>query len=96
MSYKPVKLNKEDVLRLRVRTRKRVPYDEVINLLVEGHEVFIAEMNRKTAGYVKKVISKRIGYQVDAYPSELMGQKGYTFKVSLVQQYLKGASQQGS
>jgi hypothetical protein len=95
MSYKPVKLNKEDVLTLRVRTRKRVPYEEVINMLVEGHEVFIAEMNRRTAAYVRKVLSKRIGCQVDAYPSELMGREGYTFKLSLVEQYLKNASQQG-
>jgi hypothetical protein len=96
MSYRPIPLTQEDSLRLRVRARRKVPYNELCELLVEGHEVFIPEMNKNTAFRARKILSKMLGCEVQAYPSELKGQSGYTFKVSLVQEYLKRVSQQES
>jgi hypothetical protein len=95
MSYEVVKVDQDKALRLRTRVRRRVPYEQIIDLLVEGHEVFIPEMNRKTASYVKRVLSSMVGTAVDAIPSEMDGRTGYSFKVSIVEEYLKRFREQG-
>jgi len=94
MKYELVKLKEGDVARLRVRSKKYVPYDELVKLLVEGHEVFIPDMNRKTASYVRRALSRYIGCEVEAYPSEFQDRMGYAFKISLVDSYIKGLSKQ--
>lgn len=89
MSHEVIKVEEKNHLRLRVKSRKRVPYDEIISLLVEGHEVFIPEMSRTTANYVKRALSSKVGTKVEAYPSEMDGKLGYAFKISIVEEYLK-------
>lgn len=81
--YRAIKINGHDFVRLRLRAkRKKVPYKEIIDLLSEGYDVFIPEMNRKTAHFVKKKLSKQLGVEVECYPSELNGMEGYLFKIS--------------
>lgn len=77
------------MVRARVRARKRVPYDEMIELMMEGHEVFIPDIGRRTAWYIKKKLSEKIGEEVVAYPSEYKGMSGYLFKVSLISKLLE-------
>lgn len=96
MSYKVIKLEGDDLLRLRVKKRKKVPYDEIIDLLIEGHEVFIPDMDRRIAAYVRRALEYKIGVKVEYYPSELKGQNGFTFKLSIVDEYLKERAQQAS
>lgn len=96
MSYSVIKLTQNDVLKLKVRARKKVPYEEIIRLLVEGYEVFIPDMNRKTASYVKRVLSNKVGVPVECFPSVLGDMNGYTFKLSIIQEYLSRLARQES
>jgi len=93
-SYEPLVVDARAPLRLKVRARRRVPYEKVCELLAEGHEVFMAGMPRSTASRVRRALSRMMGCEVVAYPSELDGQPGYAFKVSLVQALLERLSQQ--
>ena len=85
MSYEVYKVENDEMLRLRYR--RRVPWDKIISLLLEGHEVFIP-CDRRTAYYVKKGIEKRIGEPVETYPSVYKDMEGYLFKISLVRKVL--------
>ena len=80
----PLKENDE----VQLRVRKRIPFDRLISLLLEGHEVFI-ECDRKTAYYIRKKVERRINELVEAYPSIYRGMEGYVFKVSLVSRVLR-------
>ena len=86
-SYRVVKVANGNYLRLRIRQRRKIPYDEIISLLVEGNEVFIPEMDRRVAHYVKKRLAKMIGTEVVAIPSEYRGEHGYAFRISLIDKY---------
>lgn len=88
-TYRVIKLTPDKLIRLRTRVRRKVPYDQLISLLVEGHEVFVPDMDRRVASHVRRELSKRIGVEVESYPSELDGMNGYTFKLSIVDEYLK-------
>ena len=83
--YEVHPLKPDDSVQLRVR--KRVPIDKIINLLLEGHEVFI-ECDRRTAYYIKRRISNELNTLVEAYPSIYRGAEGYVFKISIVRQFL--------
>jgi len=73
---------------VQLRVRRRVPWGKIISLLLEGHEVFIP-CDRRTAYYIRKRVEREIGELIEAYPSSYRGMEGYTFKVSLVEQYLR-------
>jgi len=87
--YEVIKIDRDDMVRLKVKVKRKVPYDKIIELMVEGHEVFIPDIDRRVAWHVKKRLSKMIGAEVIAYPSEFQGMSGYLFKISLVEQLLK-------
>lgn len=86
-SYRVVKVENGNYLRLRIRQCRRIPYDEIVSLLVEGNEVFIPGMDRRVAHYVKKRLSHIIGTEVIAIPSEYRGEHGYAFRVSLIDKF---------
>jgi len=86
--YTPIKLTSKDYVKLRVRKRRRIPYDEIIALLQEGYDVFIPDMNRKTASYLRRVLSDKLGVEVVHFPSEFQGMNGYTFKIKLIDKIL--------
>ena len=88
-TYQYIKVERDKYLRLRVRERKKVPYNSIIELLLEGHEVFMPELDRRMAYHIKKQLEKKIGLEVKAYPSTYDGMNGYLFKVSLIDEYLK-------
>jgi hypothetical protein len=85
-SYNIYPLKPDDEIQLRIR--KRIPFDRLISLLLEGHEVFM-ECDRRIAYYIKHKLEEKIGTSVEVYPSMYKGMKGYMFKVSLVDQVLK-------
>lgn len=87
--YKAIRLTSKDLVKLRVKRRRKIPYDEIISLLIEGYDVFIPEMNRKTASYLKRRLSEILRTEVLAFPSEFQGMNGYTFKISLIDKFLK-------
>jgi len=84
--YEVHPLKPDDSVQLKIR--KRVPLDKIINLLLEGHEVFI-ECDRRTAHYIKRRISDELNTPVEAYPSIYKGVEGYVFKISIVKQLLE-------
>jgi len=83
--YEVHPLKPDDSVQLKIR--KRVPLGRIINLLLEGHEVFI-DCDRRTAYYIKRRISDELNVQVEAYPSIYRGIEGYVFKISIVKQLL--------
>jgi hypothetical protein len=95
-SYEPRPIEGDAALRLRVKARRRVPYERVCELLAEGHEVFMAGMPKSTASRVRRALSNMLGAEVVAYASELDGQSGYAFKLSLVQRLLDEFSRRGA
>jgi len=76
--------------KVQLKTRKRIPYAEILKLLLQGENVFI-EVDRKMAYYIKKKLNslaKGIGVDtlIESYPSiftEDNGTKleGYVFKL---------------
>jgi len=68
---------------VQLKVRRHIPFERLISLLLEGHEVFI-ECDRRTAYYIRRRIEGRIGELVEAYPSIYRGMDGYVFKISLV------------
>ena len=44
---------------VRLRGRKRIPYDDIIKLLLQGEDIFI-EVDRKMAYYIKRKINQKI------------------------------------
>ena len=88
-SYQVIKLTDKDLIRLRVKKRRRIPYKEITELLIEGYDVFIPDMNRKTASYLRKRLTEILGVEVIAFPSEFQGMNGYTFKLRLIDKILQ-------
>jgi len=74
--------------RVQLKTRRKIPFQRLISLLLEGHEVFI-ECDRRIAHYIRKRIEREIDELVEAYPSYYRNMEGYTFKLSLVSHILR-------
>lgn len=87
--YELVKVNGDTSLELKVRKKKKVPYNEIIKLLIEGYTVFIPEMNRRTASYVRRRLSEILETEVKAYPSILNNVHGYAFKISILDEIIE-------
>ena len=83
--YKPVPVKDY----IRILTRKRIPYDEIIYLLTEGYDVFIPDMNRKTASYLKKKLKEMMDLEVECKPAEYEGKVGYVFMIPKVREYFR-------
>lgn len=77
----------EDYPKLYVK--QKYPYQKILTLLLEGHEIFI-EINRKNAYYFRKELEKRCNLPIESFPAEYKGMKGYVFRISLVKQILMG------
>jgi hypothetical protein len=90
VSYKVIPISEKDECEVFVRTRRKFPYREVAMLIAEGHEVFVPELNRRTASYARKALSKMLGAEVLALPARFKGEDGYIFKLSLVDMILAG------
>lgn len=45
---------------------KLVPYPEIIQIIKNGGEAFIEGIDRRTAHSAKKILSKRLGFEVKA------------------------------
>ncbi len=93
-NFKYYKVEEDDELMIKVR--KRVPYTEIIRLLLEGNEVFIP-CNRKMAYYYKKKFEEKINFKeentkddvyipVECYPAVYKNMDGYLFKISIIRQ----------
>jgi len=76
----------------RLMIKKRYPYNRIIQLLLEGHEIFI-EMNRKNAWYFKQELQKRTSLPIESYPAQYKNMRGYVFRISLVRKLLDEFSQ---
>ena len=80
-------VDEDDELPL-LKPRKRVPYSEILDLLIEGHEIFI-ECDRKMAYYYRTMFEKKlrergINIGVVAYPAIYKKKGGYIFRLSIV------------
>jgi hypothetical protein len=91
--YEPKPLTAEETKKLWLRTRKKVPYDEIAKLLLEGFHVFVPEMGKKTAYTVRKNLEKMIGGEVLSFPAEFEGKAGYVFILSLIYKLEKTKTQ---
>jgi hypothetical protein len=91
MSYRAIPVSEKDECEVWVRAKKRFPYKEVAMLMAEGHEVFIPDLNRRTASYARRVLSRVLGVEVFSFPATFKGEKGYIFKVSIFREVLSGA-----
>jgi hypothetical protein len=89
MSYRAIKVQKDDELEVRVRPKKMFPYMEVAMLISEGYEIFVPELNRKTASYAKRVLSKSLNKDVLCFPASLRGEHGYVFKIAIFKEVLR-------
>jgi len=45
---------------LKLKTRRQYPYGEIINKLIQGREVFIPDIDKFMAHYIKRQLEKRI------------------------------------
>jgi len=90
VSYRAIPISEKDECEVFVRARRRFPYREVAMLIAEGHEVFVPELNRRTASYARKALSRMLGAEVLALPARFKGEDGYIFKLSLVDMILAG------
>jgi len=88
MSYKAIPVSGKDEFEVWVRARKKFPYMEVAMLISEGHEVFVPELNKKTASYARGKLSKLLGVEVLCFPATFKGEDGYIFKVSTSRELL--------
>jgi len=75
--------------KLRLRARRRIPYSEILMLLLQGEEVFI-EVDRKMAYYIAKnlnSIAQNLGIdtRIEKYPVTIEDEgrsvDGYVFKM---------------
>lgn len=75
--------------RIQLRERKRIPYMEIIKLLLQGEDVFI-QINRKMAYYLCKKLNDMLeeleaDARIEKYPSVIEEDgktlEGYTFKM---------------
>lgn len=87
MSYqvKPVKSGDK----VKLKTRKKVPYKDIISLLIQGEDVFI-DVDRKMSYYIKKQLNEALksispDFEIEAYPSiyeDEDGEKeGYVYRL---------------
>lgn len=77
-----------------LKIKQRYPYNRIIQLLLEGHEIFI-ELNRKSAYYFKKELQKKTGLPIESYPAYYKKMKGYVFRISLVREFLRRVHEGG-
>jgi len=98
-SYPVRKITDKDTLRLRVKGRRKIPYDEALRIIMEGYTAFIPDLNRKMASYVKRQLEERAGTPIFMEPSDYVTEKGpengYIFKVALVERYLEEKASRG-
>ncbi len=85
----------EDSEMVRLKYRRRVPWDKIISLILEGHDIFIP-CDRRMAYYIRRNLERRIGELVEVYPSVYSSMDGYIFKMSLVHKMLARFSGEGS
>ena len=50
---------------LKLRTRQKYPYSQIINLLVNGRDVFIEDIDKFQAQYIRKQLVKRISKKLE-------------------------------
>ena len=87
--------------RVKIKPRRKVPYEEMITLLLAGYDVFVENMDRRTAYYVKKKLSEYLGGYVEAFPAEYEGKHGYLFTCrfmelrKLLEEHLKSKERGG-
>lgn len=89
MSSKETRIMPVTERKIRLRTRKRIPYLEILKLLLQGEEVFV-EVERKMAYHIKKKLNSiakgaNIDTYIEAYPCTLKDAEeemdGYVFKM---------------
>ncbi|MEM2288363.1 MAG: hypothetical protein QW503_04660 [Sulfolobales archaeon] len=80
--YRVTPVREGDNVQLRM-PKRRIPWDRIISLLLEGHEVFI-ECDRRAAHYIRRRIEARVGELVEAYPAIYDGAEGYVFKLTIL------------
>jgi len=73
---------------LELKYRRKFPYEKIISLLMEGHEVFL-QIDRQAAYRIRKYVEKRIGELIEVYPSIYDGMDGYLFKCSFVKEVMR-------
>jgi hypothetical protein len=61
--------------------KKKLPYNYMVQMLKSGYSVFVAELNRKTAHSAKKILSEKVGKNVEAYQARSGDAFGYVFEV---------------
>jgi len=76
--------------KIQLRAKKRIPYMEIIKLLLQGEDVFI-EVDRKMAYYLSNRLNKmleelEVDARIEKYPSTMDDDtgntmEGYTFKM---------------
>jgi len=77
-------LTEKDVVKVKEkRWRKKVPINKIIPILLEGKEIFIPDIDRRKAWYIKKRLEKEIRLPVVQLPAEVDGESGYVFRVSI-------------
>jgi hypothetical protein len=91
MSYRAIPISEGDACEVWVRARRRFPYREAAMLMAEGHEVFVPELDRRTASYARRALSRMLGAEVLAFPARFKEEDGYVFKLSIFRRVLGGA-----
>lgn len=75
----------EDTIRLRT---KRIPYQKIASLLLNGHDIFIV-CERRKASYIRRKLEKLVGELIEAYPCIYNERiEGYSFRISGIQQMI--------
>ena len=60
-------------------TRARIPYQILKTIIDKGKVAVVSGISRQNAYYIKKKLSKELGYRVTAIPARRDGEKVYLF-----------------
>lgn len=86
MSRKKIKVHEiKDNEDVELRTKGKFPYKEIISKLFEGKAVFLADLDRRQAYYIRREIEKRVGELVEASPVYYKNMSGYEFHFSVAE-----------
>lgn len=81
MSVKKVNVDSSDIDNLKdiSFTKAKIPYDLIKIILDKGKVAIVSNISRQTAYYMRKKLSRELGYKVDSIPAKRDGEKVYLF-----------------
>ena len=76
----PIETNKIAIINPKVAiNKKRLDYEEAVNLLKRGYDLFIPDISIRKAIYIKRRLKNTYNFNTKPLPAEVTGKPGYLF-----------------